>query len=843
MLIRESADANIKDSDGKLAVELAAIRGHFLSLEALAPVSTEKSWGHVLEAACEAGQLIVVHYVLSQRLASPDGDETQDSRPLSRAVSSGHHETVRALLRYGAAADLEDRGTQRTPLHHAAMNGSYDITLTLLDYGAKANAPDGKRETPLHAAASKGCVNIIKLLEHKANVDTISETRTTALHLAVRSPESVTALLAAHAKPSACDFLRQTPLHIAAKEKCHLAIPILLTGGADIDAKEDDGRSALFYGIEENDLPTVDALCRGQNELRYSEGRMRQVLEGAVSSYRKYQSITILRFLLEFSSKGINTKGPKDESVLHIAAEEASPEVLRLLLEYGANINLLSQYERTPLHCATISGRVDNMKELVKSGADVDMGDHDGETALQYAAKGGDLDAIKILFDAGADVNKQNVSTKFTALYQAAYSGETAVVKVLLEWSADVSLAIVGGWSPLHAAADNLAIAMMLLEKGADSNLQKADLWTPLHLAAYWSKADVIEKLIVVGHADHNKPNSDGMSALHLAARECDLRVVISLWHHGANLNLLDKQGMTPLHLAISSSAEIVKFMLDNGGDYKLKTGDGHSCLSLLNSEHDDPDRIKVLEMLLGLEDPEVLRSVWDFADMVHLYWQAIKETGSVKVLKILVRKEPRLLDEISREGYTGLETCLRNKWDDDGAAMAACLVEIGVGPFKRPRPGAESCFELGIVARRRPRLSFLDASIQIISDMRQPESPDLDLGFKELPIITELNKPEIWEILKPLIPVVSSATDQDGWNLEHFIHQAGDRVPLNPNQSLLSSLTETPKAMVMPLMWQPLTTEEKAPFHITRDGCEVEFACEYCKTLVSKLLQDPCLV
>lgn len=200
---------------------------------------------------------------------------------------------------------------------------------------------------------------------------------------------------------------------------------------------------------------------------------------------------------------------------------------------------------------------------------------------------------------------------------------------------------------------------MMLLEKGADSNLQTADLWTPLHLAAYWSKADVIEKLIVVGHADPNKPNRDGMSALHLAARERDLRVVISLWHHGANLNLLDKQGMTPLHLAISSSAEIVKFMLDNGGDYKLKTGDGHSCLSLLNSEHDDPDRIKSLEMLLGLEDPEVPGNIWDFADMVHLYWQVIKETGSVKMLKILVRKEPRLLDEISREGYTGLETCL----------------------------------------------------------------------------------------------------------------------------------------------------------------------------------------
>lgn len=322
ILLDNEANTELEDKNDKQAAELAAARGHLATVKVFISAAKTTIGDRLVEAASGAGQLLVVQYLLRNKLASPDGDQSLDSRPLSLAASKGHNEVVRTLLRYNAAVNIED-ATRKTPLHHAAMNGRYDVARTLLDHrantnqAANVNAPDIERNTPLHSAARAGRVSVIELLlEHEANVEACSRTKETALHLAVKSPEAVEALLNAGADPNAADMLGQTPLHMATRGKCYESAQHLLRRDANIDARNDDGRPSLYYAITENDLTMVEALCKDRPEVRDSQDRMRSALEWAVES----SALDVLRFQLNLSPESVNKPDYSTRTLLHEAA-------------------------------------------------------------------------------------------------------------------------------------------------------------------------------------------------------------------------------------------------------------------------------------------------------------------------------------------------------------------------------------------------------------------------------------------------------------------------------------------------------------------------------------------
>lgn len=141
------------------------------------------------------------------------------------------------------------------------------------------------------------------------------------------------------------------------------------------------------------------------------------------------------------------------------------------------------------------------LKLLIKYGAKVNLADYTGETLLMRTAKNNRLESAKILLDAGADVNKRS-KKNHTALYFAAGAGHTDILKLLLDQSADLNVAAGGDEkTAIMAAAENghVDAVKYLLDAGAAIDAVNRDCMTALYLAARNGHLQVVEKLVAAG--------------------------------------------------------------------------------------------------------------------------------------------------------------------------------------------------------------------------------------------------------------------------------------------------------------------------------------------------------
>ncbi|GAB1316314.1 hypothetical protein MFIFM68171_06524 [Madurella fahalii] len=97
---------------------------------------------------------------------------------------------------------------------------------------------------------------------------------------------------------------------------------------------------------------------------------------------------------------------PPPATPVHMAALKGQVKILEILLNKGADINVIDSTGRTPLHCAVEGSRMDTVKLLVDRGADVSLTDSKGVSPLQIAVEKGMEDAVLLFIEKGADPNK-----------------------------------------------------------------------------------------------------------------------------------------------------------------------------------------------------------------------------------------------------------------------------------------------------------------------------------------------------------------------------------------------------------------------------------------------------
>lgn len=170
-------------------------------------------------------------------------------------------------------------------------------------------------------------------------------------------------------------------------------------------------------------------------------------------------------------------------TVLMMAAAKGKTEIVKLLLENGAQVNAIDNNHReTALMWAANKNKIPAMKVLLESGADVKITDKDHETVFTRSAISKRPNLIQLLLDHGAKVNKRRVAVP-TALNHAAYYGNTAIVRLLLENGSQVNARRAKrGETPLHWAAYNghTSTVQLLLEHGANPKMQNHYYRTPL---------------------------------------------------------------------------------------------------------------------------------------------------------------------------------------------------------------------------------------------------------------------------------------------------------------------------------------------------------------------------
>ena len=122
-------------------------------------------------------------------------------------------------------------------------------------------------------------------------------------------------------------------------------------------------------------------------------------------------------------------------------------DVVRELIDTGAEINAKNKYGNTALMRAARGGHAEIVRELLKEGADIDAKNIYGNTALMRSAVRGHIEVVKVLIDAGAVIDAQNNSCQ-TALTWAAGTEKPNinVINMLLNAGADPHFAASAAW-------------------------------------------------------------------------------------------------------------------------------------------------------------------------------------------------------------------------------------------------------------------------------------------------------------------------------------------------------------------------------------------------------------
>lgn len=289
----------------------------------------------------------------------------------------------------------------------------------------------------------------------------------------------------------------------------------------------------------------------------------------------------------------INAALPDGATALAWAVFLDLEDTARKLIETGADVNTKGDYGETPLTLALANGNVALTARLLKAGADPKATRWNGETALMIAANAGSVEEVKLLLDAGLDVNAAETEKGQNALMWAAAEGHPDVVDLLIQKGANVNAATKSGFTALAFATmkNDSASVRFLVKAGADPNyaLPDKDKTKMLLVAgAYESKEAAIA--LLDGGADPNVADRTGRTPLHIASQAGSLELVRKLVSKGADLNARTTRistpdpgffrppsgEQTPLLLAAKfNQVDVMRVLIEAGADTKLKAQDG----------------------------------------------------------------------------------------------------------------------------------------------------------------------------------------------------------------------------------------------------------------------------
>ena len=187
---------------------------------------------------------------------------------------------------------------------------------------------------------------------------------------------------------------------------------------------------------------------------------------------------------------------------LHYAARYCPDIALKFLVtEYPEDVNARSQDDNsTPLHHASGNGRAEVVRTLLEHGADPIAQNKRGWAPLHRASDRGHVEVVRLLIGYGAALSARD-EQGWTPLHWAADRGHVEVVCVLLEHGVDVTVQDEQGWTPLHRASDqgHAELARILLESGAEVTARDKYGWTPLRHATEKGRVDVVRVLLAHG--------------------------------------------------------------------------------------------------------------------------------------------------------------------------------------------------------------------------------------------------------------------------------------------------------------------------------------------------------
>lgn len=430
LLIKHGADPYAPSALGKSSFKIALERGD----NAVMRVLMERNPGHVrtpsgeaytklsmLAVAIESNNIDAVRMLLEGG-ADQSGHEVDGSTPLIRAAGSDKIAILDLLLRHGADANEPDKNgispiqnvilrTARLveairagneELHQAVEceKKSIEVLQTLMQYGADLHTADANGKNSLHISAATGLKRTaLFCLSNRFDINRADKAGWAALHWAAHGGNVSTAqvLKLRGASAEQPDRSGLTPLLIASKY-CQNDVAFLLIGKSDVNHRDSNGRSALYYAAANENMLLVEKLLNN-GAMAMEQDYNPTSPPSTPSSVSFTENGTT--FFCSTRASEIRKLGATFE--LQQSHRLPSPSNLKRLLGFGAPPN--TRIGGTPIAClAAMNSTDDAIKLLIAAKANINSSDRNGQTPLHIAASRGRFEIVQALVAAGADL-------------------------------------------------------------------------------------------------------------------------------------------------------------------------------------------------------------------------------------------------------------------------------------------------------------------------------------------------------------------------------------------------------------------------------------------------------
>jgi hypothetical protein len=360
----------------------------------------------------------------------------------------------------------------------------------------------------------------------------------------------------------------------------------LLQGGADIDGRDDRGRTLVIAAMHANRADTVRALIEAGADVNIRDNRSDNpfLYAGAEGL------LEILRLAIDAGADTQLTNRFGGTALIP-AAERGHVEVVQeLLARTDVDVNHVNNLGWTALLEAIVlsdggEAHQQIVQLLVDYGADITIGDKDGVTPLQHAQARGFAEIERILLAAGERSGAGR--ERDMQMIAAAGRGDVEAVSRLLAQGTSVHAQDENGVTALIAAAyrDHLAAANLLIEAGADVNVQDETQQSAYLIATSEGYLELLQRTLQAG-ADVHRTDSFNGTGLIRAADRGHVEIIRELLKTDIAIDHVNNLGWTALLEAIilgdggPRHTEVVRLLVEAGANVNLADGNGITLLA-----------------------------------------------------------------------------------------------------------------------------------------------------------------------------------------------------------------------------------------------------------------------